>query len=183
MLRNWYAVYTKSQREKKVSTILSKKGIEAYCPVNFVLREKANSRRGAYQPLFSSFVFVNISEAQVPFVKTIPGVISLVYWRAKPAVISDAEINAVKQITSGYVNIKLEKSAVDTTGAVQIIDEPIFSYNENSVRVKYHSLKVVLPSLGYTLIAEREWSNEEVVQPEFAQFSLFSKRLTSLFTN
>jgi Transcription termination factor nusG len=183
MLRNWYAVYTKSRREKKVYTTLTRKGIESFCPVNYILREKANSRRGAYEPLFSSFVFVHITEAEMLAVRNTPEVINIAYWRSKPAVISHAEINAVKQLASGYINIKLEKTVVSTCDKFQVIDEPVYAYNENSVRIKYHTHRVILPSLGYCLIAEKEWANEMVIEPEFAHLSLFSKRLTALFTN
>ena len=36
MKKNWYAVYTKSRCEKKVSASLTKKKIENYCPLNRV---------------------------------------------------------------------------------------------------------------------------------------------------
>ncbi|MBL0356561.1 MAG: hypothetical protein IPP72_06535 [Chitinophagaceae bacterium] len=36
MTRNWYAVYTRPYKEKKVASILSRKGIENYCPVIFL---------------------------------------------------------------------------------------------------------------------------------------------------
>lgn len=184
MLRKWYAVYTKPQREKKVSTILAKKGIESYCPLNYIAGESPANKKGGLEPLFPSFVFVNISDPQMAAVKDVPGVINLIYWKSKPAVISEAEIDAVKQITSGYMNIKLERAAIGTAEGVLIVDEPVYSYNESSVRVKYHTLKVVLPSLGYMLIAEKEWVHQQgVIQPQFEQFSLLPKRLAALFTN
>lgn len=183
MLRNWYAVYTKSHREKKVSSILTKKGIESYCPINYILGGNGANKKGIFEPLFASFVFVNISNPEIGAVKNIPGVINLIYWKSKPAVISDAEIDAVKQITSGYMNIKLERAAVGSAEGVLIVDEPVYSYNENSVRVKYHTLKVVLPSLGYMLVAEKEWVRQDVIEPSPEQFSLLPKRLAALFTN
>lgn len=183
MLRKWYAVYTKSRREKKVTSILTKRGIESYCPVNYILGENSINKKGIFEPLFSSFVFVNISDPEIATVKNIPGVINLVYWKSNPAIISNAEIDAVKQITTGYMNIKLERAAIGSAEGVLIVDEPVFSYNENSVRVKYHTLKVVLPSLGYMLIAEKERVRQDVIEPVFEQFSLLPKRLASLFTN
>ena len=183
MLRNWYAVYTKSRREKKVSSILAKRGIESYCPVNYIFEENPGGKKGFFEPLFASFVFVNISDPQMATVKNIPGVINLVYWKSKPAVISSAEIDAVKQITEGYMNIKLERAAIGSAEGVLIVDEPVFSYNENSVRVKYHTLKVVLPSLGYMLVAEKERVRQGAMEPVFEQFSLLPKRLAALFTN
>jgi transcription antitermination factor NusG len=182
MLRNWYAVYTMPNREKKVSALLSKKGIECYFPLNYVVRQKSGSKRVSYEPLFSTYVFVHVSEAEISQVKDTPGVMNLVYWKSKPAVISDMEIDAVKHVTEGYMNIRLEKSAVESGGAVQLLDEPIFSYNENSVRVKYKQLKINLPSLGITMVAEREKQKKALIQSEASQFVLLPRRFTAMFT-
>lgn len=185
MSSNWYAVYTMPQRERKVSTNLTKKGIENYCPVNYIERQKANIRRGAFEPLFSCYVFVHISEAEIASVRNVPGVINLIYWKSKPAIISNEEISTLKQLTSAYMNIKLEKSVVNMEDTVHFLDEPVISYKENSVLVKYQRLKVILPSLGYTIIAERERgvATQEVIEAEFNQFALLPRKLSALFTN
>ena len=59
----WYAVYTKPRWEKKVADLLTKKQIENYCPLNRVLRQWSDRKKVILEPLFTSYVFVRISES------------------------------------------------------------------------------------------------------------------------
>lgn len=183
MIRNWYAVYTRPNKEKKVSSILAKKGIENYCPVISVDHNKTSNKRPLLQPLFNSFVFVQVSESEVGLLKTIPWIINLIYWRSKPAVISNREIDIIKSLTANYGNIKLEKSLVDVNGAVSILDEPTIAYNENTVSVKYNSVKVNLPSLGYTMTAERMKQKEKTSYQQPGLLASFPRRINAFFFN
>jgi len=182
MTRNWYAVYTLPQREKKVASLLTKKGIKTYYPVNEIV-SLDRSRRTCNEALFNSFVFVYITEAEMAAVKAVPGTVNFLHWLSKPAVINWEEIAAVKQLTSAYHNIKLERCAVNCNDAVRIIDEPLISFNETSASVKFQTLKIVLPSLGYTMVAEREKGNKEKMQKELVRSGFFPKRLNSFFSN
>lgn len=183
MKRNWYAVYTRPQREKKVASILTKKGIRNYLPVNNIVGLNAGNKKPGKEILFSCYVFVYITEPEVGLVKNIPGMVNFLYWMAKPAVIQREEIEAVQQLTSGYHNIRVEKSVVNINDAIRIIDEPIISFKENSASVKFHTLKIVLPSLGYTMIAERDKVNDEALQSDLVESLFSSKKLNSYFTN
>ncbi len=183
MIRNWYAVYTRPNREKKIASILTKRGIKNYFPLNNVIGQNANNKKPTKEALFSSFVFVYIAESEIGSVMTIAGTVNFLHWMAKPAIIGREEIEAVRQISSVYQNIKLEKSAVNINDTVRIIDEPVISFKENSASVKFQTLKIILPSLGFTMIAERDKVNEEIVQEESAQSIIFPKRLNSYFSN
>jgi transcription antitermination factor NusG len=185
MTRHWYAVYTRPQKEKKVSALLTKKGIENFCPIVKTSDLKSAIKREEFQPLFNSYVFVNLQESELLTIKNIPGVVSIIYWKSKPAVINDKEIEILKQLTATYSTIKLEKTAVDMDGVAKLIGEPLVAYKENSVSLKYQSLKINLPTLGYNMIAERSKPTEEGVyqQSLSRQSSLLSflpKRLNAL---
>ncbi|MEO6549555.1 MAG: transcription termination/antitermination NusG family protein [Ferruginibacter sp.] len=183
MKRYWYAVYTRPQREKKIASALNKKGIKAYFPLNKIVDLTTNNKKLNKEALFTSYVFVYLAEHELSSVKEMNGVVNFVYWLSKPAVIKQEEIDAVKQLTSAYHNIRLEKTVVNVHDTVRIIDEPIISFNENSASIKFQTLKIVLPSLGYTMIAERDKVNEEVSQQETILTNFFPKRLNSLFSN
>jgi transcription antitermination factor NusG len=183
MTRNWYAVYTRPQRERKVVASLTKKGIKNYFPINNIVVSNTNHNKFVKEPLISSFVFVYINDAEIEFVKKVPGVVNFLYWMSKPAVIKQEEIEAVKQLTSFYHNIRLEKSAVNMNDTVRIIDEPIISFKEKSASVKFQTLKMVMPSMGYTMIAERDKVNEVVLEQELTQASFLPKKLNSFFSN
>jgi len=183
MIRNWYAVYTRPQREKKVVSILNKKGIKNYFPINNIIGTTGNNRKNCKEALISSFVFVYVNDAEMELVKCVPGIVNFLYWMSKPAVINREEIEAVKQLTSFYHNIKLEKTAVNMNDTVRIIDEPVIFFKEKSASVKFQVLKMVMPSMGFTLIAERDKVNEIVADQGLARESFFPKSLNSFFTN
>ncbi len=187
MSRNWYAVYTQPQKEKKVALALLKKGIENFCPIVKTNSARVNIKKDFYQPLFNCYVFVFVHENEVELLKKFPGIVNVIYWKSKPAIINEMEIDILKQLTANYSCIKLEKTMVDMNGSVRLIGEPAVAYKENSVSLKYQSLKINLPTLGYNMIAERTKPLEEFIfqesktQDNFLDF--FPKKLNSLFFN
>lgn len=180
MTQNWYAVYTKPLCERKVSSALSRRGINNYYPLNKVIKIVPGSKKTVSEPLFGSIVFVRIDESEVWGLKQIPGVINLFYWRTNPAIIREEEIDLLQQFTSIYDNIKVEKSAVNVNGLIRVIDDPIISFKEYAATIRFQTLKILLPSLGFTMIAEREKVNEESLQM-VSRSSLFTKLTNSSY--
>jgi len=161
--KNWYAVHTRPRWEKKIATQLSKKGIELYCPLNKVQRQWSDRKKIILEPLFTSYVFVRLSDSEnLPVLQT-EGVISFVYWLKKPAVIKDEEIEAIKRFLNEYESVKLEKTEVNVNDRVRIIGGPLMEREGNILEVKHKMVKVQLPSLGYTLVATIEKSNVEIL--------------------
>ena len=152
MQKNWYAVYTKPHCERKVSLLLSKKKIENFCPLNFKEYRSLFRKSILYEPVFNSYVFVKCTlEDTITLSKQINGVISLLYWKGNPATINEAEINAIREFTKEQHDIKLEKlnpkiEAIENKNVSYLLDGQI-------VRVKNKPVKVDLPSLGYTMVA------------------------------
>ncbi len=182
MLRNWYAVYTKPQKERIVSSTFSKRGFETFCPLINTAKGKAN-KKAVFEPLFISYVFVYLSESDISTVKSIPGVINILYWKSKPAIIKAEELDTVRHFTAHFINIKLVKSVVNINESIRYKDDPVISFNENTVSVKYQTVKVNLPSLGYSMIAERRVTEDEPVYNEVSLFRTFPKRINSFFFN
>lgn len=111
----WYAVYTKSRTEKKVALRLKEAGIEAYCPVNKREKQWSDRRKVTEEPLFRSYVFVNIDlEKQSATVRRTLGVVNFVYWLQKPAVIQDDEILAASKtsVVSMPIRSKIKESSL-----------------------------------------------------------------------
>ena len=160
---HWYAVYTKPRWEKKVSDLLTRKKIENYCPLNKVQRQWSDRKKIIKEPLFKSYVFVHIpAEDHLP-VRETDGVMNFVYWLGKPAVIRDEEIDVIKRFMNEYPNVQLEKAAVNLNEKVRVLSGPLMMQEGNVLEIKHKTVKVLLPSLGYTLIAEIEKVNLERV--------------------
>lgn len=164
MNRNWYAVYTKTKCEIKVVALLTKKGIENFCPHKRMIVGHGNKKRMIYEPLFPSFVFVFISEAEMNVVKRTNDVINFVFWLGKPAIIKTNEVENIAHFNGLYYNILVEKSPVNAAGMVRIISETGYSHSfSNGTPFKTNLVKLTLPSLGYTIYAET--STQDTTDP------------------
>ena len=61
---NWYVVYTKPKWEKKVAEQLINSGIECYCPLITQVRQWSDRKKKVEVPLFNSYVFVQLPDAE-----------------------------------------------------------------------------------------------------------------------
>ena len=165
---NWYAVYTKPRWEKKVSELLSKKKITNYCPLNKVLRQWHDRKKIVLEPLFTSYVFVQVPESKLTEIKKTDGILSIVHWLGKPAVIRNDEIEAIQSFLIEYEHIKIEKSTVRINDTVKIIYGPLASREGNVVEVLHNHVKLMLPSLGYVMLAQVKRSEVQkfFIRPE-----------------
>jgi transcription antitermination factor NusG len=161
--KNWYAVYTRPRCEKKVAEILTRRKIENYCPINKVVKQWSDRKKVICEPLFTSYVFVRVPEQAITSLRQTPGVINLVYWLGKPAVIRDVEIEEVKKFLCDYINIRLEKTPIHINDKKQILGGPLMEMEGNVLSVRSNTVKVALPSLGYMMFAEVETTNVKVI--------------------
>ena len=170
--KNWYVVYTKPGCEKKVSNLLSRKNIENFCP----LKRYWNGRKKVIlEPLFNSYVFVQITEADMQNIRLTDSVVNFVYWLGQPAVIRQEEIEIMKRFMNEYANVKLEKIPLDVNGSVRLVGIAPAESKANMVSVKNNTVKIILPSLGYMMLAEVEKSNVEVISSIKQSFTIEGK--------
>jgi len=158
--KKWYAVHTKPRFEKRVTEILTRKKIENYCPINRVLLQWSDRKKLIGEPLFPYFVFLKITECELLSLRQIDGVINFVYWLGKPAIIRDSEIDSIRQFVEEYSNIRLEKIQVNTNEPEPIDGE---AYESGVIALKNKSVRVELPSLGYTMVADPETRDADVM--------------------
>ena len=160
--KNWYIVYTRCGSEKKVATLLDKKGIEAYCPLKKVNRHQIDRKKVSAEPLFSSYVFVKASEDEHPGIMETEGFINFVYWLSKPAVVCNDEIDTIKKFLIEYDYVSIEKTEVAHHDKVRILNGPLVLWEGNVVEVMTNTVKILLPSLGYSLVAEIRKDNSVI---------------------
>jgi transcription antitermination factor NusG len=113
--------------------------------------------------LFTSYVFVRVAEKELIPLKQTEGVINLVYWLRKPAVIRDTEIEVIRHFLDEYSGVRLEKTSVSVNDTVRIVGGPLIEREGHVIAVKNRTVKVILPSLGYSMVAEVETANVEVI--------------------
>lgn len=159
----WYAVYTRPRWEKKVAELLTRKRIENYCPLNKVVRQWHDRKKVIEEPLFTSYVFVHITDTQQAEVRKTDGIINFVYWLGKPALIRPSEIEVIRDFLEDYQNVQLEKTKVNPKDVVRIVRGPLIGQEGNVLEVYNQKAKVFLPSLGYCLVADLSRENIEVI--------------------
>jgi transcription antitermination factor NusG len=159
----WYAVYTKPRWEKKVADLLTRKQIENYCPLNKVKRQWSDRKKIVMEPLFQSYVFVRVPKNLLTMVRETSGVLNFVYWLQKPAIIRDEEIDLIKRYMNEYQNVHIQKATVNINDKVRVLSGPLMMREGNILEIKHKTVKVLLPSLGYTLVAEIEKGNLEKI--------------------
>jgi len=150
-MTNWYAVYTRPRCEKKVAEGFARRKWESYCPYSKTTRLWMG--KVVPVPLFQSCVFVRVDEAQLQDVKKTEGVINLMYWLGKPAVIRDIEIDMLQRFLSVHKEIILEKTTVNPTEMVTLTEAPRLQIEGGIVAVGAVGPRLLLPSLGFRLVA------------------------------
>jgi transcription antitermination factor NusG len=149
----WYALYVRSRSEKKVSETLDAKQIENYCPIQRIERNWSDRKKIILEPLFKSYVLVRLApKAHIPVLQT-DGVIGFVTFQGKPAVIRDEEIDIVKQFLQDHDHIQVERIDVNVNDEVTIIHGPLMQQTGQVMEVNNRMVKVMLPSLGFALVA------------------------------
>jgi transcription antitermination factor NusG len=156
MRKNWYILYTKAKCEKKVSSLLTRKKIENFCPVHWKQINELRTMKLVCEPLFCSYVFVYIDKSEINRVKPLNNVINLVYWKGEPAIVHNEEIEDIREFAQHHQNIRLERRRVNLNSSSSVIEQPTFTVEGNVVIIKNKVSKVNLPSLGYIMIAQME---------------------------
>lgn len=155
----WHAVYTKSRWEKKVAEQLSKLDIENYCPLNKVVRQWSDRKKTVEEPLFTSYVFVKISNKEITKIRQVLGIVNFVYWLGRPAIIPAKEISIIKEFLTSYVNVRLEPLLLNVQDPVKIVTGPFANIEGNVISIGKKSVRVSLPSLRYFMTTEVEIGN------------------------
>ncbi|WP_241077710.1 UpxY family transcription antiterminator [Flavimarina sp. Hel_I_48] len=93
---NWFVVYVKPKQEIKVCEQLSDLDVEAYAPCRKETRQWSDRKKQVDIPLFTSYVFVKLSEKERSLVFDVPGVVRYLFWLGKPAIVREKEIATLK---------------------------------------------------------------------------------------
>jgi transcription antitermination factor NusG len=92
----WYAVTTQPRHEKVVAEQLQSKSIEAYLPLMSTPSRWKDRRVVIQRPIFPGYVFTHIDLCERQHIYSVPGVVRMLSFNGAPAVIDDAEIEAVR---------------------------------------------------------------------------------------
>lgn len=94
---NWYVLYISPRAEKKVKTRLDEQGVENYLPLHRSPSVWSDRIKMIDKPLFNSYIFVRCKEYELRPLLLVYGVVRIVYYNGKPAVVRQKEIDAICQ--------------------------------------------------------------------------------------
>jgi transcription antitermination factor NusG len=93
----WFAVFTSSHHEKRVSQHFMQQRIENFLPLYSEVHHWTNRRKVTVQlPLFPNYVFVRIDRRQRGRVLDVPGVVSLVGCGREPTPLPECEMESLR---------------------------------------------------------------------------------------
>lgn len=157
----WYAVYTRPRWEKKVYRLFNERGIEAYCPLNRVRKKWSDRIKWVEEPLFKSYVFVQVAEEEKPCVRMVDGVVNFVYWLGRPAAIKNKEIELIRKFLNDYdevqavpVDLAKDTKVIIRQGVLMDKQATVLTTLKNKVKVQ-----VSINGIGYLLVATVDKSN------------------------
>ena len=157
--RKWYVVYTKPRWEKKVYRLFEERRIEAYCPLNRVRKKWSDRVKWVEEPLFKSYVFVNVAEEELTEIRLVNGVVNFVYWLGKPAVVKEKEIEVIRKFLNEYVDIRVEPVELKKDTKVTIRKGALMDKEAKVMKVLNNRVQVVIESIGFALVAVVDKSN------------------------
>jgi len=161
--KQWFVLYTRPGCEKKIAELLEKKNVVTYCPQSRKQKLWSDRKKIVLHPLFRSYVFVFTTPDEHKLIKQIDGVVNFIHWLSKPAVIRQEEIDTIKTFLKEYEFVKLEKTAINLNDRVRIVNGPLMMWEGAVVEIRTSTVKIILPSLGYALVAEISKDNADSV--------------------
>lgn len=162
--RYWYAVYTKPRWEKKVALLLEERGIEYYCPLNKVIKQWSDRKKVVLEPLFKSYVFVQVEEKDKWELLKISGIVNYVHWLGKPARIKESEIDTVKKFLNEFESVDVFETVSPVNARVKIKHGVLMNYQGILLEVSGNKASVKIESMGLQLTALFDKTNIEVVE-------------------
>lgn len=142
----WYAAYTSPRHEKYVADQLLKRQIGSFLPLYSSVRRWKDRRKRLELPLFPGYVFVQMTDLNRLDILRLPGVVQLVCFQGKPAVIAPAEIEGLRRGTNGSIVVQPHPYLKEGR-RVRIVSGPMTGTEGIFVRRKHHARLVISISL------------------------------------
>jgi transcription antitermination factor NusG len=147
----WFAIYTVPRGEKKVVENLRLKGLESYLPLHSSPRVWSDRIKIVDVPLFTSYVFVKCNESAIYSLNFLRGVVKVVFYDGKPAVIRQTEIDAIKE----FLEVASGKTLC-TGDEVEILSGTMKNISGRIIEIKKKYIMLRIKQLAATVCVEKD---------------------------
>jgi transcriptional antiterminator RfaH len=168
---NWFAVYTNPRAEKRAYAELLSKGIEAYLPLLRTLKQWSDRKKWVEEPLFRSYIFVNIPQSSYFEVLNTPGIMRYVTFEGKAVPIPPRQIDAIRYYLADNLqpedreNSELADLVPGIT--VEIIRGPLHGLNGQLVEIKgKQKVRIEIEALGQSVFVTIPKAQLKIVRRE-----------------
>lgn len=100
----WYVLYTAPRAEKQVEERIRLAGVTCWLPLHRAPRVWSDRVKLVDLPLFPSYVFVQCETYKLYDLLRLTGVVRIVYYDGKPAVVQEREMDAIRQFLVEAMN-------------------------------------------------------------------------------
>lgn len=152
----WFALYTKPRWEKKVCLLLEKAGETVFLPLTQTIRQWSDRKKKVSLPLISLYVFVKSEEKHLNSLLKYNGVVGILKYLKKPAVVQDYEIENLKIICQNPELVLSEKiRGVKKGTPVQITQGAMMGLYGECIDIKgKHRILVTVKNLDLEFVLD-----------------------------
>ena len=141
---------------------LRAKGIEVYCPLVKTKRRWSDRVKLVDVPLFSSYCFVRLTEADRSRVFDVPGVVRYLFWQKQAAIVRDTEIEAIRLMLNVVDNDLIQLKTFRAGDALRInsgsfadVSGTVFRQQGKIVTILLDTLQLMVTvNLSKTLVSQ-----------------------------
>jgi transcription antitermination factor NusG len=152
--RAWYAVYTNSRAEKRVSDRINEMGIETFLPLQKTLRQWSDRKKLIEKPLISSYVFVRAIPKEFFSIRTTDGVVKFIMIQGKPVPIPEAQITNLRILCGSDAEVTLSSDVYAKGDKVEVIVGSLTGLRGELIRVgRKHKvvIRIIQPGMNLTI--------------------------------
>ena len=164
MLKKWYALYVKSRTEKKVSVELSYLEIEHYLPLQKVLKQWSDRKKWVEEPLFRSYIFVNITQAEYFKVLNVFGAVKYISFEGKAVIVPNQQIEAIRFYLNEKDPEKTDDLHWEKGQKVEVVSGSLTGLVGELVEVRgKHKVSIEIEAVGSALLLQIPKSKLRVI--------------------
>lgn len=149
----WYAIYVNSRAEKKVALELEYNNISYYLPMVKRLKQWSDRQKWVEEPLFRSYIFVNIEQSEFHKVLQTFGVVKYISFENKAVNIPEVQIIAIRNYLQDSDPENIDETDWKVGKRVEVISGSMVGLLGDLIEVQgKHKVKVEIEAVGSSLL-------------------------------
>ena len=157
---SWYVLYTFPRAEKRVAARLKDLDVEVFLPLHKKRKKWSDRMKMVEVPLFNSYIFVKCNDCELYSLLKGYGVLRIIYYLHRPAIVRECEIEAIKE----FLRIAENKKIIYAGDKVEIVSGAFQNKCCKVLKVEKSRVTLFLEELGAKIYVSL--SEVDKLQPE-----------------